>query len=189
MALLARHGNDTSGYQSTGTAKFIPSLWSGKMVVKFYTKTVFGEIANTDYEGEIKDYGDSVVINTVPSITIRDYVFGDPTPTAGSTPGALQYEKPTSPNVLLEINKAKYFGFECNNIEEHQAKPNLMETFSDEAGEQLKIAIDSDVLSNVYLEAGESGATAGPVRQSASDRSRRVAERRHQTAEVRSGSP
>ena len=33
------------------TRTFIPQVWSGKLTVKFYTATVFGEIANTDYEG------------------------------------------------------------------------------------------------------------------------------------------
>ena len=36
-----------TGY-STGS-KFIPEIWSGKLQVKFYKSTVFGEIANTDY--------------------------------------------------------------------------------------------------------------------------------------------
>ena len=170
MTLLARHANDASGYESSGDSAFIPQLWSGKMVDKFYTNTIFGEIANTDYEGEIKDVGDSVVINTVPGITIRDYSFGDPTPAAGSLPGALLTEKPKSPKVLLEINKAKYFSFECNNIEEHQSKPDLMETFSNGAGEDMKVAVDASILSIIYTEAlaaaggdgGNTGTTAGP---------------------------
>ena len=32
----------------------IPELWSGKILIKFYDSTVFGAIANVDYEGEIK---------------------------------------------------------------------------------------------------------------------------------------
>lgn len=164
MALLSRHGSDTSGYQSTGSAAFIPTLWAGKMIENFYEETIFADISNTDYEGEIKDVGDSVVINGIPRITIRDYAFGDPTPAAGTVPGALQYEKPTAPKTLLEINKAKYFAFECNDIEEYQSKPDLMNTFSKGAGEDMKIAIDADVLANVYgaAGAGNSGATAGP---------------------------
>ncbi len=163
MALLARAGGDATGYQSSGSAAFIPQLWSPRMVEKFYTKTVFGEIANTNYEGEIKDAGDSVIINTIPSITIRDYAFGAVNGAAGVIPGALQYEKPTSPKVLLEINRAKYFAFECNEIEEYQSNPNLMETFSKDAAEQMKIAVDSDVLSATYLDvaAANTGATAG----------------------------
>lgn len=29
----------------------VPEVWSGKLLVKFYKATVFGEISNTDYEG------------------------------------------------------------------------------------------------------------------------------------------
>ena len=39
-------------YSSTGTSKFIPAIWSTKLVIKFYKATVFGEISNTDYEGK-----------------------------------------------------------------------------------------------------------------------------------------
>ena len=35
-------------YSADGTSKFIPQLWSGKLVTKFYAATVFGDIANTD---------------------------------------------------------------------------------------------------------------------------------------------
>ncbi len=33
---------------------FIPQIWSGKLVEKFYAATVLAAISNTDYEGEIK---------------------------------------------------------------------------------------------------------------------------------------
>ena len=57
---------------STSTGKFIPQIWSGKLVEKFYDATVFGEIASTDYEGEISSMGDKVIIRTTPSLTIND---------------------------------------------------------------------------------------------------------------------
>lgn len=41
-------------YSSSGTYKYIPEVWSGKLVQKFYATTVFGSVASTDYEGEIK---------------------------------------------------------------------------------------------------------------------------------------
>lgn len=37
-------GSTVDGY----TGKFIPELWSGKMVVKFYAATCLNEICNTD---------------------------------------------------------------------------------------------------------------------------------------------
>lgn len=140
-------------YSSSGSAGFIPEIWSGKLVEKLYASTCFGEIANTDYEGEIKSQGDTVQIRTVPNITIRDYQIG----------GGLTYEKPTSGKVELQIDKAKYFAFEVNDIDRHQADIKLMDEFSDDGGEQMKIAIDTDILARHYADAhaDNAGATAG----------------------------
>jgi len=43
----------TAGFRNIGssTMRYIPELYSGKLLVKFYSATVFGAIANTDYEG------------------------------------------------------------------------------------------------------------------------------------------
>lgn len=140
-------------YSSSGTAGFIPEIWSGKLVEKLYASTVFGEIANTDYTGEIKNKGDTVQIRTVPSITIRDYQIG----------GGLTYEKPASDKVELQIDKAKYFAFDVNDIDAYQADIKLMDEFSSDGGEQMKIAIDTDIMARHYADADaeNAGATAG----------------------------
>ena len=64
-------GSVSNNLQSTG---FIPEIWSGKLVEKFYASTVLAAISNTDYEGEIRDKGDRVKIRTKPTITIRNYL-------------------------------------------------------------------------------------------------------------------
>lgn len=140
-------------YSSSGTAGFIPEIWSGKLVEKLYASTVFGEIANTDYTGEIKNKGDTVQIRTVPSITIRDYQIG----------GGLTYEKPVSDKVELQIDNAKYFAFDVNDIDAYQADIKLMDEFSSDGGEQMKIAIDTDIMARHYADADaeNAGATAG----------------------------
>lgn len=145
-------------YSSTGannTSKFIPQIWSRKLVQKFYEATVFNEIANTDYEGEIKDMGDEVMIRTVPSITISNY-------TKGMT---LSYEQPESANVSLKIDKGKYFAFEVKDIDKWQSDLNLMNAWSTDASEQMQIKIDSDVLAAIpaLAHADNAGATAGKV--------------------------
>lgn len=138
---------------STSSGKFIPAIWSGKLVEKFYDATVFGDIANTDYEGEIKNMGDTVNIRTTPSLTIRDYKIG----------GSLNYEQPTNPAVELQIDKAKYFAFEVDNIDEYQADIDIMDDWAGDGGEQMKIAIDTDVLANIYgdVDSNNAGASAG----------------------------
>lgn len=138
---------------STSSAGFIPAIWSGKLVEKLYAATVFGEIANTDYEGEIKQKGDTVEIRTVPTIVIKDYQVG----------GGLQYEKPTSDKVSLQIDQAKYFAFEVNDVDAYQADIKLMDEFSNDGGEQMKIAIDTVLLAKHYADAAaaNSGDDAG----------------------------
>lgn len=132
---------------------FIPEIWSGKLVEKFYDATVFGDIANTDYEGEIKSMGDKVNIRTTPNITIRDYQKG----------GNLVIERPESPNVTLNIDKAKYFNVIVDNIDRMQSDIALMDDWSADASEQMKIAIDTDILANVFSDASTQnvGLTAG----------------------------
>lgn len=134
---------------------FIPSIWSGKLNVKFYETTVFGEIANTSYEGEIKSLGDKVIINNIPTMTINDYSVGQ----------SLSYEIPTPSTVELTIARAKYFGFNISDILEYQSKPNLMNMFSDDAAKQMAITIDRTLLLACYNDGATAnkGTTAGAI--------------------------
>jgi hypothetical protein len=142
--------------QYSGT--FIPEIWSGKLLVKFYAACVLADISNTDYEGEIKDVGDKVIIRTVPDIVIRDYVKGQP----------LIIQRPQAPNTELVIDKAKYFNFICDDIDKHQTDIKLMNSWSDDAGQQMAITIDTGVLADIYADADayNKGATAGKISQS-----------------------
>lgn len=144
-----------NGYDSAGASAFIPEIWSGKMRENFYNATVFGDICNTDHEGEIKGLGDNVIIRTTPSITISDYEIGQ----------KLSYEMPTSAKVELPINKAKSFAFQCDDIERYQMDINQMDVWSKDAGERMKVAIDTDILANIYADAdsNNAGATAGAI--------------------------
>lgn len=118
---------------------FIPSIWSTNLLVKFYASTVLSEIANTDYEGEIKSFGEKVTIRTRPTIEIRDYQAGQ----------SLQVQRPSAPTVELNIDKGKYFNTILDDVLKHQSDINLMSVWSDDASSQMKVAIDTDVLLNL----------------------------------------
>lgn len=137
--------------QYSGT--FVPEIWSGKLLVKFYAACAIAAIANTDYEGEIKDVGDKVIIRTVPDIQIRDYVKGQ----------TLIIQRPEAPNKELVIDKAKYFNFICDDIDKHQTDIKLMDSWSTDAAEQMKITIETGVLADIYADApaANKGLTAG----------------------------
>src|SRR3954470_24700186 len=115
---------------------FIPEIWSGKLIEKFYATTVLAAIANTDYEGEIKNQGDKVNIRTRPTVTIRDYTAGQ----------SLLVERPASNIVTLLIDKGKYFNTILDDVMDIQSDMNLMSMWSDDASEQMKITIDTEVL-------------------------------------------
>lgn len=137
------------------SGNFIPEIWSGKLLVKFYSATVLAAISNTDYEGEIKNKGDKVKIRTVPDITIRKY----------NKNANLQIQRPESPLVELEIDQANYFNFVCDDIDAYQSDIPLMNKWSDDASQQMAIYVDSEVLADIYVDADayNKGATAGKI--------------------------
>lgn len=141
--------NTTPSYSGT----FIPAVWSAKLNAKFYAASVYGDIANTDWQGEISSMGDKVIINTAPTISVSDYAAGT----------SLNYQVPTPETQELLIDKGKYFAFQINDVLEYQAKPNLMDMFANDAAEQMRIAIDSTVIYNTFFggAAANKGATAG----------------------------
>lgn len=148
------YSNSTVSTIAPGS-RFIPELWSSKLNVKFYESTVLSAISNTDYEGEISEYGDKVHIRTVASITIYDYEKGKD----------LTYDDPDSDSISLTIDKGKHFNFKCDDVDAHQSDLKLMNDWSNDASEQMKIAIDRDVLGDIYgsVHASNTGIAAGKI--------------------------
>ena len=145
----AGSANPNPAYSGT----FIPEIWAGKLIEKFYATTVLAAISNTDYEGLISNQGDKVKIRTRPTVTIRDY-------TAGQT---LLVERPASNIVELTIDKGKYFNTICDDVHQTQADINMMTLWSEDASEQMKIVIDTEVLTSFLNQAAPAnrGTAAG----------------------------
>lgn len=145
-------GGTANTLQATG---FIPEIWSGKLVEKFYASTVLAAISNTDYEGEIKNQGDSVKIRTKPTITINDYLAD----------GTLALQRPSGSNVELFIDKGKYFNTILDDVMDVQSDLNNLSIWADDASEQLKITVDTAVLKGMYntMAAANRGLTAGAI--------------------------
>jgi hypothetical protein len=137
------------------SGSYIPEIWSGKLLTKFYKSTVFAAISNTDYEGEIKEQGDTVHINVVPDIAISDYVKGQ----------RLSHQQPESTPVDLLIDKGKYWSILDDRVDRAQSMIDRVESWTTDASEQMKIQIDADILADVYVDAdaANKGATAGLI--------------------------
>lgn len=146
-----------TGSASNGlaTAGFIPEIWSGKLIEKFYAATVLSAISNTDYEGEIKNQGDTVKIRTKPTITIKDYMAD----------GLLELERPKGSVIELHIDKGKYFNTILDDVMAVQSDINNMSLWADDASEQMKIIIDTEVLGSLVGQANTAnkGVTAGKI--------------------------
>jgi hypothetical protein len=144
----------TAGNGLSGTG-YIPEIWSGKLIEKFYASTVLAAISNTDYEGEIKAHGDKVHIRTKPTITIRTYLAD----------AALELERPQGNQVILNIDQGQYFNTILDDVMKVQSDINLMSMWSDDAAEQMKIVIDRAVLLAIKDQAASTnrGLTAGAI--------------------------
>jgi hypothetical protein len=137
------------------TGNFIPEIWSGKLIENFYDATVLAAISNTDYEGEIRSMGDTVNIRTTPEITIKTYVKGQ----------TLAVENPDKAKLQLVIDKGEYFACVEDDVDQVQSDIALMDQWSKDASERMKIKIDERVLTDVLtdVDSNNKGATAGRI--------------------------
>lgn len=134
---------------------FIPEIWSSKLIQKFYDATVLAAISNTDYEGEIKNHSDKIIMRQRPTITIRDY----------SANQELVVDRPSADVVEMLIDKGKYFNMHLDDVMKVQMDVDLMNQWSADASERMKITIDTDVLKYLVnaCNSANRGATAGRI--------------------------
>lgn len=122
---------------ANSAANFIPEIFSKKLQAKFYASSVLPQISNTDYEGEITGQGNKVNIRTVPNVTVSNYT------------GSVNYADVTTQVIELNIDKAKSYAFKVDDILKVQADINFQNEASKDAAEQMRIAVEQDVLGNI----------------------------------------
>lgn len=133
---------------STGSAsQYIPAIYSKLLIKKFYPQTVWAKISNTEYEGDIKSFGDTVYIRTRPTIDTFRYKKGM----------VLPVQNPESPYVTLKIDQGEGFSFAIDKVDEFQSDIKLMNEWADDATKQMAQVIDKNVLISIAA----AGAVAG----------------------------
>lgn len=147
-----------AGGRPNYSGNFIPEIWSGKLIENFYDATVLSAVSNTDYEGEIRNFGDTVNIRQIPELTIRDYVKGQ----------VLTVENPDKPKIQLLIDKGEYFAAVEDDVDKVQTDITLMDQWTKDASERMKIKIDTRVLPNIAAGADSFNAGADAGKQSGS---------------------
>lgn len=128
----AGHGNLPQG-------NFSPVIYSKKAQIAFRKSSVVQAITNTDYYGEISDYGDTVKIIKEPQLTVKAYTRGQ----------QIQAEDLDDDEITLTVDKANYFAFKVDDIESKQAHLNWESLASNNAGYKLRDTFDSEVLTYI----------------------------------------
>jgi hypothetical protein len=113
---------------------FTPTLWSAKLLNNLNDAHVYANCLNRDYEGQIKQVGDTVKINSIGRITIRPYAKN----TVIVTPDTL-----VGSQLMLAITQANYFNFEIDDIDEAQNNIKLMNDAMQEAAWGLADTADA----------------------------------------------
>ena len=122
---------------SKAYAAFIPELWSTKIVELAHKSCVMLQCVNRDYEGEIRQKGDTVHIRSFSAMTITDY--------DGSIEDAA-YATPTPVEQELVIDQAKMWGLKIDDITKAQSDINILTGYSKEAAQAIEETIDTFLL-------------------------------------------
>lgn len=116
---------------------FIPTIWEARLLNHLDKNLVYGNLCNRDYEGDIRNAGDTVKINQIADITVKDYVKGTD----------IEIEDVDGTPTELVIDQQKYFAFKVEDIDAAQANVNLVDAAMQRASYKLRDQVDQYVAS------------------------------------------
>lgn len=138
---------------------FIPTIWAEEINRELERLCVFAEDCNRQYEGLVKNRGDSVRILGVGKPTIYTTTDKDITLSAPET------VEDTS--ITMPINQIAYFNYKVDDIDKRQAVGGIMEALSKETSEGLANTMDAFIANMAtYPEAIKDAASAYTVNES-----------------------
>lgn len=99
--------------------RFRPEIWSAALLVALRKALVYAApgVVNRDYEGEIRQAGDTVRITSISDPTVQPY-------TPNST--VITPEELTDAQRTLVVDQADYFAFYVDDVDARQAKGDVM---------------------------------------------------------------
>lgn len=118
-------------------ANFVPKIWAKAIERELERKLVFAEDCNRQYEGDVKQMGDTVKILGVGKPTITKQKGG-----SIILPDAENVE---DTSVEMQINTVAYFNFLVDDIDKRQAVGGLMDALNTEATQELASEMDKDI--------------------------------------------
>lgn len=126
----------SAGYQNLPNGNFSPTIFSQKVQKFFRRESVVEAISNSDYYGEIAEFGDTVRVIMEPTITIAPYARGTVV-----LPQALADD-----DFTLVVDQANYASFKVDDIENKQSHVNWEDLATSSMAYSLKDGFDKEVL-------------------------------------------
>lgn len=120
---------------------YIPEIWSARLLANLDKSLVVANLANTDWQGEISNVGDTVHIQRPAAISTKSYA------------GSVTYDTPTSTTRSLVINQDDYYAFAVDDLDAVQANVPLVDRYTERAAFGLADTLDS-FLASLYADAG-----------------------------------
>ena len=133
-----------AGYQNLPSGNWLPVIYSQKVQKFFRTASVVEDITNTDYAGEIENFGDTVNIIKEPSISVNSYTRG----------GHIAIQNLADDQLQLVVDQANAFAFKVDDIEERQAHVNWEALATSSGAYALKDSYDENVIAAMVSGAG-----------------------------------
>ncbi len=140
-----------AGYQNLPSGNWAPAIYSQKVQKFFRRASVVEDITNTDYAGEIENFGDTVNIIKEPSITVNDYARGQ----------TVNTETLADDQIQLTVDQGSYFAFKVDDIEERQSHVNFEALATSSGAYALKKNYDFNVLKSIYDGASTNASATG----------------------------
>ena len=114
----------------------MPTIYSQKVLKFFRRASVVEDITNTDYTGEIENYGDTVNIINEPTVTVSSYYRGS----------VVNAQTLTDAQTTLTVDQAFAFSFKVDDIEERHSHLNWESIATSSGAYALKKKYDYNVL-------------------------------------------
>ena len=140
----------SAGYDNLPSGNWLPSIYSQKVLKYFRRSSVVEGITNTDYAGEIENYGDTVRIIKEPTISVSSYTKGSQT----------NLQNLADDQTTLVVDTANYFAFKVDDIEERQSHINWESLATSSGAYALKRKYDRDVLEAISTTSGINAGSA-----------------------------
>ena len=140
--------NSASGYNNLPSGNFAPQIFSQKVLKFFRRASVAEDITNTDYTGEIENFGDTVNIIKEPTITVSGYTRGS----------VVNTQDLADDQITLTVDQANAFAFKIDDIEERHSHVNFEALATSSGAFSLKRKYDANILQSLSDGAGIAGA-------------------------------